>query len=324
MKARGVRVEEAVGLPLAYDLTEIVPGVRKGAVLRRGHVIRGEDVETLRRIGKSVVKVLELEPGEVHEDDAALRLARLAAGPGLDIEMPGEAWADVRASRDGLLKVDVGRLLRANSVGELLIATRADNTPLKRGELAAKAKVLGLIVSEQRLAEAERIAAGGPLLRILPFRRLKVGIVVTGREVYEGRVKDAFGPLLRERLAAYGSEVERVDIVPDEAANVAAGVRAMLNAHMELVLVTGGMSPDDSSPDGIRQAGAEVSFYGAPVSPGAMTLVAYAGETSIVGVPAGLLTGRRGLFDLILPRILAGERLGPEDAAAYGHGGLLA
>ncbi len=324
MKARTVRAEDAIGLPLAYDLTEVVPGGRKGAVLRRGHVIRDEDLETLRRIGKSVVKALELEPGEVHEDDAALRLARLAAGTGLEIDMPGEAWADVRSTGDGLLKVDAGRLLRVNSIGELLVATRVDNTPLKRGELAAKVKVLGLAVDEERLAAAEHIAAGRPLLRIVPFRRLRAGIVVTGREVYEGRVKDAFGPLLRERLAAYGSEVTRVDIVPDEAADVAAGVRRMLEAHLELILVTGGMSPDDSSPDGIRQAGAEVSFYGAPVSPGAMTLIAYAGETPVVGVPAGLLTGKRGLFDLILPRLLAGERLGPEDAAAYGYGGLLA
>ncbi len=316
-------VRDSLGLVLGYDLTEVVPGGRKGAVLRRGHVIRDEDLETLRRIGKSAVKVLELEPGEVHEDDAAQRLARLAAGPGLEVEMPGEAWADVRATQDGLLKVDAVRLLRVNSVGELLIAARADNSPLKRGNFAAKVKVLGLVVSEERLVAAERIGAGEPLMSILPFHRLNAGIIVTGREVCEGRVKDAFGPLLRERLAAYGSEVSQVVIVPDEAADVAAGVRKMLAEKLDLILVTGGMSPDDSTPDGIRQAGAEVAFYGAPVSPGAMTLVAYADETPVVGIPAGLLTGRRGLFDLILPRILAGERLGPEDAAAYGHGGLL-
>ena len=323
MKARSVDVRDSLGLVLGYDLTEVVPGGRKGAVLRRGHVIRDEDLETLRRIGKSAVKVLELEPGEVHEDDAAQRLARLAAGPGLEVEMPGEAWADVRATQDGLLKVDAVRLLRVNSVGELLIAARADNSPLKRGNFAAKVKVLGLVVSEERLVAAERIGAGEPLMSILPFHRLNAGIIVTGREVCEGRVKDAFGPLLRERLAAYGSEVSQVVIVPDEAADVAAGVRKMLAEKLDLILVTGGMSPDDSTPDGIRQAGAEVAFYGAPVSPGAMTLVAYADETPVVGIPAGLLTGRRGLFDLILPRILAGERLGPEDAAAYGHGGLL-
>ncbi|MHB8928351.1 MAG: molybdopterin-binding protein [Bacillota bacterium] len=323
MKARTIDVADAAGLTLAYDLTEVVPGGRKGAVLRRGHVIREGDIETLRRIGKSVVKVFELEPGEVHEDNAALRLARLAAGPGLAVEMPGEAWADARAVHDGLLKVDVGRLSQVNAISEVLLATRFDNTPLKSGELAARAKVLGLVIPEERLAAAERIAGGRPLLQVLPFRRLMAGIVVTGREVYEGRVKDAFGPLLRERLAAYGNEVERVDIVPDEVAGVAAAVRAMLAEKLELILVTGGMSPDDSTPDGIRQAGAEVAFYGAPVSPGAMSLVAYVGEATVVGVPAGLLTGKRGLFDLILPRILAGERLGPATAAAYGHGGLL-
>lgn len=322
MKSREVRVEEAVGLPLAYDLTEIVPGRRKGAVLRRGHVIGERDLEVLRRIGKSSVLVLELEPGEVHEDEAALRLARSLAGPGLEVDLAGEAWADVRATRAGLLKVDAGRLLQVNMLGELLVATRPGNTPVKQGDRVARAKVLGLVVAEERLGQAARLAAHHPVLEVLPFRSLEAGLVVTGREVYEGRVKDAFAPLLRGRLEEYGSRLGHVELVPDEADRVAAAVRAMLDRGVGMVLVTGGMSPDDCTPEGIRRSGVEVVFYGVPVSPGAMTLLGYAGQVPVLGIPAGLLARPRGFFDLILPRLLAGERLVGEDVASYGHGGL--
>ncbi|MDI6825130.1 MAG: molybdopterin-binding protein [Bacillota bacterium] len=322
MRSREVPIREAVGMPLAYDLTEIVPGQRKGAVLRRGHVVTEVDLEVLRRIGKSHLRVLELEPGEVHEDDAARRLARVLAGPGVEVSMPGEAWADLRASRTGLLKVDAARLLWVNLVEELLVAARQDNSPVKEGEVVARAKVRGLAVREEVLQEAERIAAGQPVIWVLPFREVRAGAVITGREVYEGRVKDAFEPLLRSRLEEYGGMLVYVKIVPDEAAEVSRAITWVLSKGVDMVLVTGGMSPDDSTVEGIGRSGAEVVFHGVPVSPGAMGVLAYAGEAPVVGVPAGLLARPRGFFDLVLPRLLAGERLSREDVARYGHGGL--
>ncbi len=362
MKTQQVRVQDAVGLPLAYDLTEIVPGQRKGAVLRRGHIIRAEDLPVLARIGKSLVLVLEMEPGEVHEDEAALRLANMLGGSGVRISQPGEAWADLRAERGGLLKVDAARLLEINQIGELLVATRHNNDVVKAGELVAKAKVVGLVVQEWRLRKAAGIAATAgtsatvgasnntagtsaavgdgagssavarPVIQVIPFQNRQAAIIVTGREVYEGRVKDAFGPLLASKLAEYGSIAADVTIVPDVAPEIAAAIREALDRGADLVLVTGGMSPDDSTPEGVRQAGAKVEFYGMPVSPGAMTLMAYAdrvdghrggpGDVPIMGVPAGLLAKGRGIFDVLLPRLLAGERLRASDMARYGHGGL--
>lgn len=322
MKSRELPIQDAVGLPLAYDLTEIIPGRRKGAVLRRGHILREADLAVLERIGKSSIRVLELEPGEVHEDEAALRLARLLAGPGLEVSLPGEAWADARASRAGLLKVDSERLLQINLVGELLVATRHDDSPVTEGDLVARAKVRGLVVREERLQEAARIAAEGPVFEVRPFRSFRAGLVITGREVYDGRVPDAFAPLLRSRLQEYDGSVVHVELVPDEAERIAGAVQAMLGRGVDLVLVTGGMSPDDSTPEGIRRAGAEVLFHGVPVSPGAMSMLAYAGEVPVVGVPAGLLARPRGFLDLLLPRILAGERIASGDVARYGHGGL--
>ncbi|NLG80406.1 MAG: molybdopterin-binding protein [Firmicutes bacterium] len=322
MKLREVRIDDAVGLPLAYDLTEIVPGQRKGAVLRRGHRISAEDIPTLQRIGKSAVYVLELEKGEVHEDDAALRLASMLSGPGVKVEMPGEAWADVRATVKGLLKVDVRRLLAINTIGDLLVATRHTNSNVGPGDLVAKAKVRGLVVEEGRLARAADFVGGDPVIKVTPFRRVRAGVVVTGREVYEGRVQDAFTPLLTSRLAEYESTVAASVIVPDDADEIARAILAMLARDVDMVLVTGGMSPDDCTPRAIELCGARVVFYGAPVSPGAMTLLAYHGATPVLGVPAGILARPRAFFDLIIARLLAGESLSATEIAEYGHGGL--
>jgi molybdenum cofactor synthesis domain-containing protein len=322
LNSHKIVIDQAVGLPLAYDLTEILPGRRKGAVLRRGHIIQESDVETLRCIGKSFVYVLELEAGEVHEDEAAMRLASSLCGSGLEVSMPGEAWADIRATRTGLLKVDAQRLLQVNLIGELLVATRHGDTPVNEGQLVAKAKVLGLAVSEERLRAAERLVAERPIIEAIPFRSLAAGLVITGREVYEGRVKDAFIPIIANRLQKYGSHAAHTEIVPDEVESVSSAVKEMLERNVDIVLVTGGMSPDDCTPDGIRRTGAEVVFHGVPVSPGAMTILAYAGEVPVLGVPAGLLARPRGFLDLILPRLLVGEEIGPEDVAQYGYGGL--
>ncbi|MCR4403145.1 MAG: molybdopterin-binding protein [Firmicutes bacterium] len=322
MKSREVRIEDAVGLTLAYDITEIVPGQRKGAVLRRGHRVLPEDIPTLRRVGKCAVYVLELEKDEVHEDDAARCLASTISGDGTTVEMPGEAWADVRATLKGLLKVDARRLIAVNAIGELLIATRHTNSIVSPGDLVAKVKVRGLVVERERLARAAGVVANDPIIRVVPFRTVSAGVVVTGREVYEGRVKDAFTPLVRDRLAEYGSTVAESVVVPDDADGIARAVLAMIGREVDMVLVTGGMSPDDCTSRAIELAGARVAFYGAPVSPGAMTLLAYHGTTPVVGVPAGILARPRAFFDLLLARLLAGETLSPADVAEYGHGGL--
>lgn len=265
---------------------------------------------------------MELEKGEVHEDDAALHLASMLSGPGVKVEVPGEAWADVRATLKGLLKVDVRRLLTINTFGDLLVATRHTNSNVVPGDIVAKAKVRGLAVEQERLSHAAEVAGGDPVIRVVPFRPARAGVVVTGREIYEGRVRDAFIPLLTSRLAQYDSTVVEFETVPDEIGEIARAILAMIERKVDMVLVTGGMSPDDCTPRAIESSGARIVFYGAPVSPGAMTLLAYHGAIPVLGVPAGILARPRAFFDLILARLLAGETLGPADVAEYGHGGL--
>lgn len=315
--------DSLIGQTLAYDLTGIVPGKQKGAVLRRGHVIRADDLELLRDIGKSRIKILELTQNEVHEDDAAESLARMLAGEGVRVSLPGEAWADLVASQPGLLKVDAGRLLQLNLLDDVIIVTRHDNFPVEAGVVVAKAKVRGLAVERSVLDDAERLAAGPTgVLRVLPYRTIRAGAVITGREIYEGRRKDAFEPLLRRRVEDYGGHLMHSEIVPDDAPDISRAITSALDAGAEIVFVTGGGSPDDSTAEGIKHVADEVVFHGVPVSPGAMTILAYAREVPILGVPGGLLAWPRGFIDLLLPRLLAGERLSKEEAAKYGHGGL--
>lgn len=324
MKVREIPVGDAVvGLTLAYDLTGIEPGKTKGAVLCKGHVLTADDIELLRDIGKSRIKILDLAPDDVHEDDAAAFLAHLLAGPGIVVDLPGEAWADLVATREGLLKVDPQRLLSLNLLDDILIATRHTNVPVSSGEILARTKVRDLVVRREVLDQATQLAAGEKhVLHILPYRTVKTAAVITGREIFEGRKKDAFEPLLRRRIEEYGSELDHVEIVPDDAPDISRAIGTALAGGAELVFVTGGGSPDDSTAQAVVEATDEVVFHGAPVSPGAMSILAYSGDTPVLGVPAGLLARPRGFIDLVLPRLLVGERLTKEDAAAYGYGGV--
>jgi molybdopterin biosynthesis enzyme len=323
MQTHEIPVEESVGLTLAYDLTGITPGKEKGAVLRRGHVITASDLEVLHAIGKSYIKILKLAPDDVHEDDAAKQLGLMLAGRGIDVTLPGEAWADLVASGTGLLKVDAERLRRVNLVDDLLVATRHNNSPVNAGETVGKAKIRGLVVRQAVLDEARRIAAGSsPVMEVLPYRTFRGGAVITGREIYEGRKKDAFEPLLRQRLEEYGSSLVHVEIVPDEVSEISRAIASALDAGLDLIFVTGGGSPDDSTSEGIAGSADEVAFHGVPVAPGAMTMLAYSRGVPILGVPGGLLARPRGFIDLVLPRLLAGEKPGRQELADYGHGGL--
>lgn len=321
MNVREIPIEECAGLTLAYDLTGITPGKEKGAVLRRGRVLSEADVLVLRAIGKSHIKIIDLSPDDVHEDEAAERLARMLAGSGIEVALPGEAWADLIATQRGLLKVDAERLLRLNLLDDVLVVTRHNNSPVQAGEKVGRAKVRGLVVREDVLVEAERASAGSTaVMRVLPYRTVRAGAIITGREIYEGRKEDAFAPLLRRRLEEYGCTLAHTETVPDE--DVCRAIGAALGLGLDMIFVTGGGSPDDSTSKSIAASADEVAFHGVPVAPGAMTVLAYAAEVPILGVPGGLLAASRGFFDLVLPRLLAGEKVGKEEVAAYGHGGL--
>lgn len=325
MKVETIAVENAVGRVLCHDITKIVKGEFKGAAFRKGHVIRAEDVLELRRLGKENIYVLELEPGDVHEDEAGARLGRAAAGAGVTRSEPRESRVNLFAARRGLLQINVPALEQINELPEVVMATLPTNTVVEEGEMLAGTKVIPLVVREEVVAAAEAICrqAGG-IVKVLPFRTMRIGLVVTGGEVYRGRIKDTFGPVLSEKVAKLGSQVLRLEYAPDDAATISRLVRGQVDDGADMVLVSGGMSvdPDDVTPAGIRQAGAVVEKYGAPALPGAMFLLAYLGQVPILGVPACGMFFRTTILDLVLPRLCAGQKLNRKDIVALAHGGL--
>jgi hypothetical protein len=320
-----IETRKAVGHLLCHDITKIEKNVFKGALFKKGHQIRPEDVETLLNLGKNHVYTLELEAGELHEEAAGERIARAICGPGLIIEGPSEGRLNLIAEISGLLNVDPARLLQINSVPEVIVATLHNYSPVKAGEKVAGAKVIPLVVGEATVKEVEEISAKGkPLISVTPYQPFKIGGLITGREVFEGRIKDGFAPVLTQKTASYNLEAPLIRYCPDDTDLIAAAIKELIVEGCNLITITGGMSvdPDDVTPSGIRKTGAEIIKYGAPALPGAMFLLAYLKDIPLVGLPACAMYFNTTIFDLVLPRLLAGLRVSAEDIAALGHGGL--
>jgi len=320
-----VETRKAVGRLLCHDITKIEKGGYKGAIFKKGHQLRPEDIATLLNLGKNHVFALELEAGELHEETAGERIARAIAGPGLVIEGPVEGRLNLVAQTAGLLNVDPPRLLQINNIPDVIVATLHNYSPVKAGEKVAGAKVIPLVVGEATVKIVETLcAAGEPLISVTPYQPFKLGGLVTGREVFEGRIKDGFASVLAEKAACYNLEEPLIRYCPDDANLIASAIKELIAAGCNLIAVTGGMSvdPDDVTPSGIRKTGAEIIKYGAPALPGAMFLLAYLENIPLVGLPACAMYFNTTIFDLILPRLLAARRVSAGDIAALGHGGL--
>ncbi len=320
-----VPVQEAVGMVLCHDVTQIIPGLFKGPAFRKGYILKEEDVPRLLNMGKEHIYAWELPRGQVHEDDAALRLARAVAGKGLTFSDPREGKVDLLADRDGLLKIDVEALYRINEVDQIVFATIHSNQQVSKGKLVAGTRVIPLTIDEGSIAEVEAICREHyPLVQVLPFRILKVGIVVTGSEVYHGRIEDRFSPVVQRKLAAFDCDLLGQTYVSDRVELIVQAIRAFLAEGADLITVTGGMSvdPDDVTPAGIKAAGGRVVTYGVPVIPGAMFMLAYIGRAAVVGLPGCVMYHGSSIFDLILPRLIAGDNIERRDLLKLAHGGL--
>ena len=319
-----IPVEEAVGLPLAHDITEIVPGKHKGPAFRRGHVIRPEDVSKLLDVGKAHIYVMELERDELHEEDAAKRLAKAAAGPNIRFSGPVEGKISLIAETAGLLKIDEARLNRFNALGELMLATLTTNRYVTKGEVIAGTRTIPVVVKEELVEQAEAICKDKPIVTIVPIPSRRVHLIVTGSEVYTGRIKDGFEPVIRRKLAEMGTELESTKLSPDDSDIIAGHIKNARQAGADLILVSGGMSvdPDDLTPEGIRRSGAQVECHGFPVLPGSMFLMAYLKDTPVLGLSGCVMHDPVTAFDVLLPRLLAGEKISRSDIVSMGHGGL--
>ncbi|XEC95587.1 molybdopterin-binding protein [Paenibacillus tarimensis] len=327
-----VPVTDAVGMRLAHDLTQIIPGEFKGRLFKKGHLITEDDIPKLLDIGKEHIYIMELAPDELHEDDAAHRMAAALAGEAMTMTEPHEGKVSLKSDILGMAEIDRELVDEINRLGEIALATVRTHAVVKPGQPLAATRVIPLYVKDDKIAEVERLAAayrqrnqGGGPLRIRPFRPFRVGLLTTGGEVFSGRIQDKFGPAVRAKIAEFGSEVIEQRFAPDDRQTIVKEIRCLLDKGYDMILVTGGMSvdPDDRTPAAIRDAGAELVSYGTPMLPGSMLLMGYIDAVPILGLPGCVMHDPYTSFDVLLPRILAGDTIVKEDIVNLGYGGLL-
>jgi len=316
-----ISVQESIGTLLAHDLTQILPGIYKGSRFKKGYMVKSEDVSVLLSMGKEHLYVMELCENDVHEDDAAWRIASATAGKNIEFKKKGEGKVELIAACDGVLKIDGKKLSALIEPDEIMFASIHQNQMVKKGQKVAGTRVIPLFVKRDMVERAEEQR---DIINVLPLKPFKVGVVITGSEVYHGRIKDAFGDVIKKKLDDLGSEVIHQVLADDDEQMIANCIQNLMAEGVDMIAVTGGMSvdPDDRTPAGIRRAGTDIIIYGAPVLPGAMFLLGYIGETPIVGLPGCVMYHKISIFDLILPRILAGEKITRADIKALSQGGM--
>lgn len=324
-----IKTEDAVGHVLCHDITQIIKGVTKDAAFRKGHIVTEEDIPVLLSVGKENLYVWEKEEGMLHENDAAEILRQICQGEHMHPSDVKEGKIELIADIDGVLKIEREKLRKVNSLGEIMIASRHGDFPVKKGDKLAGTRVIPLVISEEKMQQAKDVTAGGVIFNILPYKKKKAGIVTTGSEVYYHRIKDTFTPVLEEKLAEYDIEIGGHEICNDDPQMIENAIRSLLADGCNMIVCTGGMSvdPDDRTPYAIRQVTGEIVSYGAPVLPGAMFLLAYYREEGkevipVLGLPGCVMYSKRTIFDLVLPRLTVGEILTAEDLNTLGEGGL--
>ena len=318
-----IEVEKAVGMTLCHDITAMRDGF-KGAAFKRGHVITEEDVPKLLDIGKRTVFIWEENAGELHEEDCALRMAAMAPVEGAHYEGPSEGKVLLKADVRGMFRVDTDLLREVNSIGDITISTMPDHYPVEPGARLASMRIVPLVTKEEQIIRAEELCRDRKLLDLLPYKDKKIGVVITGSEVYSGRIKDKFEPVVRRKMEAYPAEILGVTICDDDLDMIVGAAKDYLDKGADFLIFTGGMSvdPDDLTPTAIRKLGAEIVTHGVPSQPGNMTLVAYMGDVAIMGVPGAAISLPTTMFDVLLPQIFTGEKLTKKDLINLGDGGL--
>lgn len=323
-----IKTVDAAGHVLCHDITQIIKDVTKDVVFKKGHVVREEDIPVLLSVGKENLYVWEKQEGMLHENEAAEILYGICKNDYMKPSPVKEGKIEIIADADGLFKLDTERLYQINSLGEMMIATRHGNTTVKKGDKLAGTRVIPLIIEEHKMKKAQEIGADKPLMEILPFRHKKVGIVTTGSEIFHGRIKDTFGPVVMEKFGEFDTEILGQTIVDDQKEGITAAILSYIKRGADIVVCTGGMSvdPDDCTPGAIKDTGAEIITYGAPVLPGAMLLVSYydyeGKKIPVIGLPGCVMYSKRTIFDIVLPRIMSDEKITKSDIDKLGQGGL--
>ena len=321
-----MKTEDAVGQVICHDITQIIRGVTKDAVFRKGHVITEEDIPVLLSVGKDHIYVWENDETMMHENEAAEVLCAICKGENISRGEVKEGKIELAAECDGVLRIDREKLTAVNSFGQMMIAARHGDFPVKKGDKLAGTRIIPLVIEKEKMEQVQNICGDEPIMKVEPYINRKAGIVTTGNEVFYGRIKDEFTPVVVQKLGESGAELAGQKITNDESANIERAIKEFLDEGCDLIVCTGGMSvdPDDRTPLAIRNVCGDAVTYGAPVLPGAMFMLAYYGEAKIpvMGLPGCVMYARRTIFDLVLPRIMTGEILEKSDFDRFGEGGL--
>ena len=319
-----IKIEDAVGMVLGHDVTQIIPGQFKGPKFKRGHLIREEDIPEFLKIGKEHVYVMGLKPGILHEDDAALRLGKAFSGENIKTTGPSEGKVTFHSRLNGVLKINLSLLHRINLTGNIILSTLHRYTQCLPDMAVGATRIISLTAPEKQIQKVESwCKKEGPVIEILPYLKRDVGVVVTGNEFFKGRTEDRFDDRVGKKIIDFGSRVVTKRVVPDDAYQISKALSELKDEPVDLILVTGGLSvdPDDVTRAGIKKAGTRIIFYGTPILPGAMFLYGKLGEKPVLGLPACVFYHNATLFDIIFPRILAGEVLNRREISLLGHGG---
>ena len=320
-----IKTQDAIGHILCHDVTQIIKGVTKDALFRKGHVITNDDIPVLLSIGKDHIYIWEDDGNKLHENDAAEILCQLCINDNMHATGPKEGKIELVADMDGLFIVNTEKLREINLLGEMMIAARASGSPVKKGYKLCGTRVIPLVIEKEKMEKAREVAGEKPLLELLPIKQKKYGLINTGNEVFHGRIKDTFTPVIQEKLAEYGCEMMVHTTLADDHEQITSAIGEMFDAGVDMVLCTGGMSvdPDDKTPLAIKNAADKVTSYGAPVLPGAMFMLAYMDDgRPVCGLPGCVMYTKRTIFDIILPYLLADVPVTAEWLAGLGNGGL--
>ena len=274
-----IKTENAIGTALCHDVTQIIPGVMKGPIFKKGHIITEADIPTLLDIGKHHVYVYDLNDGYIHENDAADRMAAAVRGNGIKLTDVSEGKISFKAEYDGVLKIKREAVLELNSQPEICLAVINPDRAVKADSLLGGCRVIPLAVEKDVIEHFENTAAkfGGSIMEVRPFKPFRIGVVTTGEEIRSGRIKDAFGDVLKSKAAETGSVITKQIFAGDDRMFITQSINELLNSDADMVYVT---------PGAIRDCGGEVITYGAPVLPGAMFMLSYVNGKPVVGLPS--------------------------------------
>lgn len=320
-----VRTVDSVGKILFHDVTKIEKGKFKGVLFKKGHIIQEEDIEKFLDIGKQNLYVVDGNEDLVHEDDAAKYIYdSLTKGNNMKKTDVREGKIEAIAEVDGLLLVNKEKLLEINMQDDIMVATKKSNIKIKKGDKIFGTRIIPLAIEKEKLIRLKNLTGDEEVIKLIPFNKSKIGLVVTGSEVYNGRIEDKFGPTIVDKCNEYDVEIIGKKVCDDNVDMIGNSISDFIKQGADIVLCSGGMSvdPDDVTPTAIKQIGADIVSYGSPVLPGAMFLVSYFNGIPILGLPGCVMFNSRTIFDIILPNVLAGYRIDKKFIAELGLGGL--